>query len=133
MKKRPATKAPRVTMQALNAPVQPRPTIREIVAFIRERAAANRAAWIDMVNGETMRALEWSRQGVEAAVLVEALDHALRALDNGANLEEHARAQAFRYGAFPPASTGLIDAEINAFRVAAWIRIADEAREAARP
>jgi hypothetical protein len=120
--KSPATKAP--------SPEAPRPTIREIVAFMHKRATARRDAWIAMVNEATIRALEWSREGVEAAIVVETCDHALRALDNEADLEKHARAQAFRYGAFPPASTGLLDAEINAYRVAAWIRIADEARNA---
>lgn len=123
--KSPATKAP--------SPATKAPTIRDVIAYIRASKLAQRTAWIDMVNAETMHALEWARSGVEATIVVDTCDHALRALDNGADLEAHALAQALRLGAFPPASTGLLDAEINAYRVAAWIRIADEAKQAAKP
>jgi hypothetical protein len=98
------------------------------VEHLLGRARAKRDAWIAKVNAEPVSALEWAREGVEATITTEACEHALRALENGADLAEHATAQALRFGLFPVASTGLLDAAIQAFRVAAWARIAEAAQ-----
>lgn len=107
-------------------------TPHEILAPMRERARRNVANWQTTASKDPLRALEWlTREAVEAVTLLEALASCDKTIEAGvtpAALYRHALDMTARFARFPPASTGLLDATIAAYRAAAWSAIADELR-----
>lgn len=100
-------------------------TPKAVVKYLRDRALVDQRDWQREVKVDPLHAFEWSvRFGVEACTMVEACEHMLLALDNGAT-PQHAVEQALRLARDPSSATGLLDAPLRAYRAAAWAKIAD--------
>lgn len=102
--------------------------LKKQLTALRNAARNASGAWIKALVADPMLGLIWSKDGVKATVGADVLSYVLQGFDGPATLEQivdFAQAEVRRLGSHPDSSTALLDAQLRAFRIAAWIEVLD--------